>query len=112
VQIVATWSVSTSCQKTHQHLFAEQVDVCCIPTTTLYLTSRQVCVWTAGIIWHIGWCVPWQLVFLFGRREMMWKVNWSVGVTLELFCLLTDQKEPPAQKPQYSSCCRGRLKGH
>jgi hypothetical protein len=33
-------------------------------------------------------------VFYLEEAKMIWKVNWSVGVTLELFCLLTDQKEP------------------
>jgi hypothetical protein len=35
-----------------------------------------------------SWC------FYLEEGKMIWQVNWSVGMTLELFCLLTDQKEP------------------
>jgi hypothetical protein len=32
--------------------------------------------------------------FYLEEGKMIWKVNWSVGVTSELFYLLTDRKEP------------------
>jgi hypothetical protein len=32
--------------------------------------------------------------FYLEEGKIIWKVNWSVGVTSELFCLLTDRKEP------------------
>jgi hypothetical protein len=96
MQVVVTWSFSTSCQKIHQHLFVEQVEVCCIPTTFLYLTGRCVCV-CVDSWYHLAhqvmsvflgsWC------FYLEEGKMIWKVKGSFGVTLELFCLLTDQIE-------------------
>ena len=109
---MVTWSFSNNCQKTHQHLFVEQVEVCCIPTSSLYLTNRQVCVCVCGQPVSFGTsgsgCVPWQLVFLFGRRESE-LVSWR---DFRIILFINRSKRTPAQKPQYSSSCRGRLKAH
>jgi len=39
-----------------QCVFAYKTEECCVPTTRLYLTSRQVtCVWAITITWHVDW---------------------------------------------------------
>jgi hypothetical protein len=43
---------------------------------------------TSGGVLLCIWC------FYLEEGKIMWNVNWSVGVTSELFCLLTDRKEP------------------